>query len=67
MKCESMRNVGEFVSGRESTAVYNLYNVLDTSKIISIVLPFPCMEMFSWFKCIKNQLRIAIWQSSCCL
>jgi len=30
-------------------------DVLDTSKTI---LPFPCMELFSGFKCIKNHLRI---------
>ena len=33
-------------------------NTFDTSKNI---LPFPCMEMFSWFKCIKNHLRITIY------
>jgi len=27
---------------------------------------FPCMELFSWFKRIKNHQGIAIWQSTCC-
>ena len=36
---------------------------VDTSKYI---LPFLCMEMFSWFKLIKNHLRIANWQTACC-
>jgi len=33
---------------------------------LKIFLPFPYMEMFSWFKRIKNRVRIAIWQSTCC-
>jgi len=33
---------------------FKRYDVLDTSKTI---LPFPCMELFSQFKCIKNHLR----------
>jgi len=40
-------------------------DVFDSSKIIS---PFPCVELFSWFKRIeKSSIAIwAIWQSTCC-
>jgi len=33
---------------------------------IKNILLLSCMEMFSWFKGIKNHVRIAISQSACC-